>query len=68
MMDEVWSRGWREAHKAALQAREASLRSGQPAPTLWSELRMLVRDLMTPPVQQQAETPCCDPASCQSAA
>lgn len=68
MMDEVWSRGWAEAHKAALQAREASARSGQPVPTLWSELRMLVRDLITPPATKQAEEACCDPSTRQSAA
>lgn len=68
MMDEVWSRGWAEAHKAALQAREDLVREGRPVPSLWDELRMLVRDLITPPAQQQAETPCCDPSTCQSAA
>ena len=62
MMDEFWSRGWAEAHKAALQARK----DGRPMPSLWHELRMLVRDLITPPQRQQAEEPYCDAATCQS--
>jgi hypothetical protein len=64
MMDEVWSRGWAEAHKAALQAREDLAREGRPVPTLWDELRKLVRDLINPPAHQQADEPCCDPATC----
>ncbi len=68
MMDEVWSRGWMEAHKAALQARDVSQRSGQPVPTLWSELRMLVRELISPAVQVERSEPCCDTQTCQSAA
>jgi hypothetical protein len=68
MMDEFWSRGWAEAHKAALQAREIRSRDGRPVPTLWDELRMLVRDLISPPARQQANDACCDEAACQSAA
>jgi hypothetical protein len=68
MMDEAWSRGWSEAHKAALQVREGKAREGRPMPTLWDELRMLVRDLITPPVRSQAEEAPCDPAACQSSA
>ncbi|MBX9883644.1 MAG: hypothetical protein K2X68_01600 [Novosphingobium sp.] len=68
MMDEFWSRGWAEAHKVALQAREARARDGHRVPSLWQELRMLVRDLITPPQRQQAEDACCDPATCQSPA
>lgn len=69
MMDEVWSRGWAEAHKAALQAREELARSGRPVPTLWDELRMLVRDLITPPVKVERSDGGCDTQTCcQSAA
>jgi hypothetical protein len=68
MMDEVWSRGWAEAHKAALQAREDLARTGRPVPTLWDELRMLVRDLITPPVQVERSDACSDTQICQSAA
>lgn len=73
MMDEVWSRGWSEAHKAALQAHEASARDGRPMPSLWGDLRMLVRDLITPPVRPQTgDAPCnsatSQQAACQSAA
>ncbi len=68
MMDEVWSRGWAEAHKAALQAREEQARSGLPVPTLWDELRMLVRDLITPPVKAERSDAVCDAQTCQSAA
>jgi hypothetical protein len=68
MMDEVWSRGWIEAHKAALQAREDLARKGSPVPSLWGDLRMLVRDLITPPVHPQAEQASCDETTCQSAA
>lgn len=68
MMDELWSRGWAEAHKAALQAREDRVRSGQPLPSLWDELRMLVRDLISPPVKVERSEPCCDAKTCQSAA
>lgn len=72
MMDEVWSRGWSEAHKAALQAREtracANALEGRPMPSLWGELRMLVRDLIAPPVRPQTEDAPCDPATCQQAA
>ncbi|MEI6643618.1 MAG: hypothetical protein WCL10_16430 [Novosphingobium sp.] len=67
MMDEMWSRGWSEAHKAALQARETVAREGLPVPTLWDDLRMLVRDLITPP-QRQSEGRCCDAEARQSAA
>ena len=65
MIDEVWSRGWSEAHKVALQARAASAREGRPMPSLWSELRMVVRDLMMPPVPQHTEDAPCDPVTCQ---
>ena len=68
MMDEVWSRGWLEAHKAALQVREVSAREGRPEPTLWGDLRRLMRDLITPPDQGQRSEPCCDGQTCQSAA
>jgi hypothetical protein len=68
MMDEAWSRGWAEAHKAALQAREAMAREGRPLPSLWDELRMLVCDLITPPHRPQADEACCNEATCQSAA
>ncbi len=68
MMDEFWSRGWAEAHKAALQAREIRSGDGRPVPTLWDELRMLVRDLLKPPVRKQAKDACSGPATCQSAA
>jgi len=70
MMDEVWSRGWSEAHKVALQAREASVRAnareGRPMPSLWGELRMLVRDLIAPQEQAKAEEAPGDPATCQT--
>jgi hypothetical protein len=68
MMDEMWSRGWSEAHKAALQARDTLEREGRPVPTLWEELRMLVRDLITPPQPKLREAPRCDAETCQSAA
>lgn len=68
MMDELWSRGWAEAHKAALQAREDRARSGRPVPTLWDELRMLVRDLIAPPVKVERSDACCEAQTCQSAA
>lgn len=68
MMDEVWSRGWVEAHKAALQAREGLARDGQPVPTLWGDLRQLVRDLIRPPVKVERNEACCDAQTCQSAA
>lgn len=68
MMDEVWSRGWAEAHKAALQAREEQARTGRPVPTLWDELRMLVRDLISPPVKGDCSEAGCDAQTCQSAA
>ena len=68
MMDEVWSRGWAEAHKAALQAREQLAQDGRPVPSLWDELRMLVRDLISPPARQQTEDACCEASTCQSAA
>ncbi|WP_156424818.1 hypothetical protein [Novosphingobium fuchskuhlense] len=68
MMDEVWSRGWMEAHKAALQAHEALVRDGQPMPSLWNDLRRLVRDLISPPALPQAQAPCGDAGTCQSAA
>ena len=71
MMDEVWSRHWNEAHEAAREARAASwaeaARSGKPAPSLWGDLRALVRDLINPPHLRQAEE-VCDPKTCQSAA
>jgi len=68
MMDEMWSRGWSEAHKAALQARETLAREGKPVPTLWDDLRMLMRVLITPPQPPQREAPRCDGEPCQSAA
>ena len=68
MMDEIWSRGWSEAHKAALQARHTMASDGQPVPTLWDELRMLVRDLMSPPPRGVQSEPPCDAKTCQSAA
>ncbi|GEO01368.1 hypothetical protein NSE01_32000 [Novosphingobium sediminis] len=68
MMDELWSRGWAEAHKAALQAREDLARNGRPVPTLWDDLRKLVRDLISPPVTAKCSETCCDPQTCQSAA
>ena len=68
MMDEVWSRGWSEAHKAALQARHTGASDGQPVPKLWDELRMLVRDLMSPPPRAVQSEPPCDASTCQSAA
>lgn len=68
MMDEVWSRGWLEAHKAALEAHEALVRDGRPVPTLWGDLRRLVRELITPPQQLERSEPCCDAQTCQSAA
>lgn len=68
MMDEFWSRGWAEAHKAALQAREIRGRDGRPVPTLWDELRMLVRDLIKPQARKQDDDVCGEPATCQSAA
>jgi hypothetical protein len=68
MMDEIWSRGWAEAHKVALQARETSARDGRPAPSLWGELRMLVRELITPQERPQRNDVICDVETCQSAA
>jgi hypothetical protein len=72
MMDEVWSRHWVEARDAARQAREAlqaeAARTGQPVPTLWGDLRALVRDLIHPPHLRQADEKPCDPQTCQSAA
>ena len=68
MMDEVWSRGWSEAHKAALQAREAMAQDGKALPTLWDEIRMLVRDIIAPRQQAAQVEPRCDALTCQSAA
>jgi len=76
MMDETWSRQWNEAHGAARQARAAqqaeAARTGKPVPTLWSDLRALVRDLIHPPHQRQADAigdpQVCQSAVCQSAA
>ncbi len=68
MMDEVWSRGWSEAHKAALRARDDLAQAGQPMPTLWDEVRMLVRDLIRPAVKNERSETCCDAQGCQSAA
>lgn len=68
MMDELWSRGWAEAHKAALQAREDLVRTGQPMPSLWDDLRRLVRDLITPPLKVERSEAGCDAQTCQSAA
>ncbi|WP_421854654.1 hypothetical protein [Novosphingobium sp.] len=65
MMDEFWSRGWAEAHKAALQARESRANDGRPVPTLWDDLRKLVRDVVSPPVRKQAEDACGEAATCQ---
>ena len=66
MMDQAWSRHWAQSHSAARQARAArkadAARMGKPVPTLWGDIRALVRDLIRPPVRQQADNPC-DPAA-----
>jgi hypothetical protein len=51
-----------------LQAREQLAQDGRPVPSLWDELRMLVRDLISPPARQQTEDASCDASTCQSAA
>jgi len=72
MMDEAWIRQWTDARDAARQARETreaeTARSGQPAPTLWGDIRALVRDLINSPAREQAQEETCDARTCQSAA
>ncbi|MFM9935028.1 MAG: hypothetical protein ACKVOL_02390 [Novosphingobium sp.] len=71
MMDEIWMRRWMEARDAARQAREAqqaeAARTGKPVPTVWGDLRALVRDLIHPPHRRQADETC-EAKTCQSAA
>lgn len=73
MMDEVWTRQWVEARAAAHALREqqrieAALH-GRPQPSLWSDIKALVRDLITPPAaSQQPATPSACDSDCQSAA
>lgn len=72
MMDEAWTRHWVAARKAARAAREQMLadaaRNGRPAPTLWGDLRALVRDLIDPPVPGKTPQACADATECQSVA
>ncbi len=72
MMDEEWSRQWDGAREAARQARDARLaearRTGQPVPTLWDDLRALVRDLVSPPERAPRLNKTCEAQDCQSSA
>ncbi len=70
MMDEDWSRQWDGARDAARQARDARLdearSTGKPVPTLWDDVRALVRDLITPPERAQGSRQDCAARDCQS--
>ncbi|WP_226017837.1 hypothetical protein [Novosphingobium sp. FKTRR1] len=72
MMDEAWTRHWVAARDAARVARAEHLaeaaRKGTPAPSLWGDLRALVRDLINPPTSRQPKPACGEPENCQSAA
>lgn len=72
MMDEAWIRQWTDARDAAQQARKIrqaeAARTGQPVPTLWGDIRALVRDLINPPARKQANEETCDARTCQSSA
>ena len=72
MMDEDWSRQWDGARDAARQAREARVaearRMGKPVPTLWDDVRALVRDLITPPDRALDSRQDCAAQDCQSSA
>jgi hypothetical protein len=72
MMDEDWVRQWDDARDAASEARLARLaearRTGKPVPTLWDDVRALVRDLISPPVRAQVSDSRCAAKDCQSSA
>lgn len=72
MMDEDWSRQWDGARDAARQARDARFaearRTGKPMPTLWDDVRALVRDLINPQEQARVSNKNCAAQDCQSSA
>jgi hypothetical protein len=72
MMDEDWNRQWDGARDAARQARDERLaearRTGQPVPTLWDDVRALVRDLINPRQRAQVSPQNCAAKDCQSSA
>ena len=72
MMNENWSRQWDGARDAARMARDARLaearRTGKPVPTLWDDVRALVRDLISPPERTQGSRQDCAAQDCQSSA